>query len=185
MNQKLYLYISIFSLVILALLVGNRFGTTWSGGEGAIKHATVTSPGGQSYERGEIVSWEDVDQIQIGEATVWLDENTEVKLVSTLTGEETINVVQGRIVVIGVLQIEVRELDITTDGTTSFVHYSWLNEIEIANLDGSAELTYTDTHEDISGKSLRATTLTPYQLQEIQFDPESSTASGFYKKVLE
>jgi uncharacterized protein involved in tolerance to divalent cations len=79
----------------------------------------------------------------------------------------------------------VRELDILIDGTASYVHYSWLNEIEIASLEGSAELIFKNNHEDISEKALRATTLAPYQLLEIQFDPETSSASAFYKKVLE
>ena len=175
----------ILVLLCFVLLVGNRLGASFAGGTPVHEHETVTTPGGRAYERGEIVFWQDTDQFQIGSTTVFLDENTEVKIVNSIPGEETINVIQGRVVVKGDVTIEVRELDFQVSGTTSFVHYSWLNEIDVMNIDGSVAIDIDGAQETVEpNTSAHLSTLPPYELTKTTLDLNTSYAAAFYERVL-
>lgn len=195
-NITLILVIAVISTV---MLVGVRFGAVWAGGEGYVKHQQATySDNVQTtyFKRGELIStmpdakplpgYDSVFMLRIsfGDATIWLDESTEVKLINGIPGEETIQVLQGRVVVDGPLTIEVRELDLEINGTVSFVHYSWLDEIEIAVIQGEAMLTRPDQRETLTDTALKTTTLQPYIDEIIEFNPETSEAAAFYEIVL-
>lgn len=140
---------------------------------------------GERFQRGEIIhSGEEIIMAEFGGADIWMDRNTEVKLVNGQEGQETINVIQGRVVVKGDVIIQTREILINIDGTASFVHYSWEDRIEIASVEGTAVLIRDDRTEDISGQSLSTTTLKPYVDEYKIFDPQQSSASDFYEKSL-
>ena len=123
-------------------------------------------------------------EITLGETTIWLDKNTEVKIIDGREDHETINVIQGRVVVIGDLDIQTREVITSISGTTSFVHYSWEDRIEIGIIKGDTSITI-DGEEIAFENAVSLYTLPPYEFVDIDIAPEESTASAFYRHVLE
>ncbi|MFH1712494.1 MAG: hypothetical protein ABH846_04655 [Patescibacteria group bacterium] len=178
-------YIIFIGVVSTVLLVGNRFEVIWAGGEGVAKHQLAMTDDA-NYKRGEIIKTDDDQWLRVhfGQADFWLYENTQVKLIDGRDDHLTINVLQGRVVVIGPLMIEVRELDIIIDGTASYVHYSWLDEIEVASINGEVLIKREDRTIGLNEQALKTTTLPPYMEETIQFDPESSEAANFYAQAL-
>lgn len=168
LNTTLVILVVIFST---ALLVVQRF----DGG----KHA-VGIVGDQEFRRGEVVHAEKVELLKFGGVDIWMDSNTDVKLVDGREENITINVVQGRVVAIGQLTIETRDLKTVIDGTTSFVHYSWEDRIEIAAVAGAAYLERNGEQIDLTGRAISTSTLPPYVDEDITFDPENSSAAEFY-----
>lgn len=166
--------ICLVALLSTVLLVARRFDATWAGGDGFSLHQTAVllGPGQFDWSRGETISSFDrlaPMEIKFGEATLWLDERTEVKLIDGRAGQLTIDVLQGRIVTQGPITISTRELKTTISEPTSIVHYSWLNKLEVATIDGVA---------------YEQSTLPPYTKTEISFDPQTSSAKDFYEQVL-
>ena len=190
MNKFNTIILLILAILSTGLLIGNRLGFTWAGGEGFEKHETAfviidEMVPYNEIERGQTLSSGDLDTLMfiIGESEVYLDKNTEVKLVDGRKDKEMINVIQGRVVVLGKITIQTREVKTKMNGTASFVHYSWLDDIEIAPLDGSVTVDLEDESHLIES-AVKLHTLEPYNIEQIDFDPESSSASEFYEKVL-
>lgn len=156
------------------LLIGYRLGATWAGGDGFLEQQTAVliGPGQFDWSRGETISSFDHQtpmEIKFGESKFWLDERTEVKLLDARAEHLTIDVLHGRIVAQGPITISTRELKTTIVTPTSFVHYSWLNKIEVAIIDGLA---------------YEQSTLPPYSQTSTLFNPATSSASAFYEQVL-
>lgn len=165
------------------LLIGLRFDAKWAGGAGLAQHQSAFV-GETEYQRGEVIdSGEDYTKVDFGEAEIWLDENTQIKILDGRKDQLTINVIQGRVVADGELTISIRETRTVFDGRISFVHYSWLNEIEIAPIEGITKLIRDDKIETLTNQALRTTTLEPYTGEVIEFDPESSNAAEFYQQI--
>lgn len=134
--------------------------------------AVLLGPGLQEWSRGETISSFDhsapMEIIFGGEVKIWLDERTEVKLIDARAGRLTVDVLQGRIIATGPLTVTTREVKTIVDSPTSFVHYSWLNKIEVATING-------DAYEQ--------STLPPYTKNSFTFDPMGSIANEFYTQV--
>lgn len=167
----------IVAIVILAsvALIYQRFDT---------EDHQVAIGDGQEYRIGETISsGEEFQQVTFGSATIWLDQHTEVKIIDGRVGQETVNVIQGRAVIAGPLNIKTRDVTTHIDGTASFVHYSWENRIEVATIDGSTQIAYQD--EDVSVQdAISLQTLPPYERNDISFSPDTSSASTFYEYAL-
>ncbi|MFA6130678.1 MAG: hypothetical protein WC730_00220 [Patescibacteria group bacterium] len=167
------------------LLVGNRLNATFAGGEGLLTHACAQADE-KMYCRGDDISTFTESSplhLVLGTADIWLDENTELEIIDGREGQETVNLLQGRMVVDGELMIATREILTTVSGTTSMVHYSWLNELEIAAIDGETMVTFDDQQIALSNQAIKINTLS-YVQKEIIFNPEDSSRSSFYKTVL-
>jgi len=136
------------------------------------------------FSRGEIISSDETQLVTLGDSSIWMEENTEIKVINGMLGEELINVIQGRIVVKGDLSIQTREVFTRIIGVSSFVHYSWEDRIEIAEIEGDVVIE-TATDQKIIDGAVSLQTLAPYETNEIQFDPENSSAKLFYQKALE
>lgn len=139
------------------------------------------------YHRGEVIrSEDDFFPVTFGSATIWMDKNTEVELVDGRPSHERIRVLQGRVVTIGAIEIQTRETLLTSTGTTSYVHYSWIDIVDVAAIKGTTTLSInTDVTEISEGFAYKLLTLPPYNLEEISFSPEESTAKEFYHSVLQ
>ncbi len=134
--------------------------------------ASIIGGEDQTWSRGQTISSFDHQtpmHIKFGDSEFWLDERTEVKLIDGRTGHLTIDVLQGRIVATGPLTISTREIKTVITSPTSFVHYSWLNKIEVAMIEGTA---------------YEQSTLPPYEKNSFTFDPIGSIANEFYNQVL-
>ena len=108
------------------------------------------------FERGEIIeSGDDIIEIQFGESVIFADKNTEVKIIEGRDDHFVINVIQGRVVVDGDLSIVTREVETIVDGRSSFVHYSWLDEIEVAVIDGETLIKTPDSIIDATENPIK------------------------------
>jgi len=173
-------------IISVSLLIGNRFDASWAGGDGYLAHQVATAEGVE-YERGETVTTSEGEWLEIvfGDASFWMDENTEVKLVDGREDSLEINVVQGRVVVIGSMTIKTREVATLIDGVAAVVHYSWLDELEVANVFGSVDVATPETASILpEGVMLRIDTLSPYEFTDDYFVPEDSSAYEFYTEAL-
>lgn len=173
MNHRYINTIVAFLIIVLAFgaLIWQRFDVE--------DHQTATA-NGQEYRIGEVISsGEDVTKVSFGKSTIWLDKNTEVKIIDGREDRETVNVVQGRVVIEGPLSVKTREVLTSIDGTASFVHYSWENRIEVAAIDGMPVMTFDDQEIAVED-AVSLYTLPPYELVDIDFVPEESSAAEFY-----
>ncbi len=192
-------FTTVLILVVISistvLLIGLRFDAQWAGGSGTQSHQKAwlfDKPGPEIFERGEIIStMPDSEltnfkiplQLSFGEAMIYLDKNTEVKIIDGREGQLTINVIQGRVVVDGALTIATREMRTKIDGCASFVHYSWLNEAEIAPMSGTVRLNRDERIETLTDRAIKTSTLEPYDDETIEFNPKSSSAAEFYEQI--
>ncbi|MBU1126563.1 MAG: hypothetical protein ABH826_04185 [Patescibacteria group bacterium] len=201
----------IFFVAILStlLLVGNRVGYRWAGGEGYQKHQEAwlyTNVKPWTFSRGEIVStmpnseliqpffvhgdsgqmasnFEIPLLLHLGDSMIILDENTEVKILDGREGRETIQLIQGRIIVKGDLSVFTRDIQTNINGLTSIVHYGWLDRIDLANSSGTINVYVSEADEIaevLENKAITLSTLSPHNPETINFDTNSSSASEFY-----
>jgi len=182
-----YLNTILITIVIIlstGLLVGNRFGFKWTGGDGYKKHASGFV-GTEEYKRGETVSSSDDSSIlEFCDAMIWMDINTEIQLVDGLSNACEINIIQGRVVITGDITVSTREVKTDINGTTSFVHYSWLDEIEVASLNGESIINVPDQKPvTLNKQAVKIITLPNYSFEYFDFISETSSAADFYSKV--
>lgn len=193
--------ITIVIILSTALLVGNRFGFKWTGGDGFEKHQIAILPTFDepyaTFKRGETISTinppDDAEgnykyiplYVKFGSAEIWLDENTEIKLIDGREDKLEINVIQGRVLISGNITVSTREVRTYINGTTSFVHYSWLDEIEVASLDGKSIINVPDQEQmTLNKQAVKMTTLPNYSFEYFDFVPETSSAANFYKSSI-
>jgi hypothetical protein len=139
---------------------------------------------GEMIDRGETMTTTDTYAIfEIDDSVIYLSKNTEVKIVDASQGQIDLQLIQGRIVLDGSANISIREVDITTKGQTSIVHYSWLDEIEVATMNNATSIAFADQVFTLTDSAIRMQTLPPYQSEHIQFNPEVSSEADFYKWV--
>jgi hypothetical protein len=173
-------------LIAAALLVGNRFDARWAGGDGYQEHQIAIGPH-IIRERGEVISSDEATYFTFGDAVIHIDENTEVKLIDGREGHETIQLIQGRVLVGGDIDITVREVTISSTEATSVVHYSWLDEIDVIFFDDTSSITtpeLTLSATDLDATMIKMNTLT-YDYTEHEFNLENSSAKNFYETVLD
>jgi hypothetical protein len=183
-NQWAYL----ITIIILAaaLLVGNRFDARWAGGDGYAVHQLATSQE-QVWKRGELISSEDTSTFTLGNATVYLDDKTEIKLIDGREGDEMIQLIQGRVYVDGEIGIIVREVTTYSPGTISVVHYSWLDEIDVLFFDETSHIItpgFTLFANAIDATMVKMNTLN-YEYTEYDFEIEGSASEDFYQRILD
>ncbi len=127
--------------------------------------------------RGEDMKTDDHSYLSYGlgygdqQKTLHLAERTTITLVDASTDVPRLALREGRVVTSGQMEITVRNTTIKTDGTMSFVFYSWLDKLEVINLtDGSA---YSVNTLEENGPT------TPFV-----FNWETSAAKDFYAWAL-
>ncbi len=192
--KKEFIWIVILFLIslVIILLVGNRLNATWAGGSGFAKHACAfveIENFKTEFCRGEIISTMSNGTkipliIEFGDALIFLDKDTEIKIIDGRKNQEAINVIQGRVLIKGKLIINTREITTKINGTTSFVHYSWLDKIEVSAISGSTSLLKENFYLDVSKQAFEINTLNVSDNKSIIFNPEISSASAFYDKTL-
>lgn len=184
MSLKSFSVYHFITIVIIALsttlLIGARFEARWAGGAGYETHQSAFVLD-QEFVRGEVIaSGDDWLIVEFGPSLIWLYADSELLIVDGREGQLSVNLLQGRAVIDGHLQVQARELMAKIDGVAAIVHYSWLDELELADLEGSLWLEYDDESIDISNQARRYSTLPPYDYAEFDFDPENSEAADFY-----
>ena len=140
----------IISLVILstALLIGRLFDATWAGGEG-YQTQGVAIVDGIEYQRGEVIETVEGEwlKVEIDNTTVWMYENTQLKLINLVPNQIELTVVQGRVVIDGNATMRVRDETTELSGLHSYVNYSWLNQIDIEPINDDFDYSASDAAE--------------------------------------
>ncbi len=195
-HYNIFLAVFIGMLGVL-LLVAHHFSAPWAGGDGfsepvevVVEHPT----GNELFRRGDVISTLPQSPllerhstplpVRFDETIIWMDSGTELRIIESSTKRIEVQVIQGRVVVDGTAQISTRDVKTDINGVASFVHYSWLNEIDVAGIEGSTIVRFEETSLDLSDHATKISTLPPYTQTELEFDPASSSASEFYLEVL-
>lgn len=147
MNMRKFNTILIINLALLStvLLTGRLFDATWAGGEGYDRQG-VAIVDGIEYQRGETITTGDNEWkiVEMTDVTVWMYENTQLKLVNLVEDEIELTVVQGRVVIDGNVTMRVRDQTTALVGRNSYVHYSWLNKVDIEPIDENFNASESD-----------------------------------------
>jgi len=191
-NRNTYYLAGLVGIISVSLLIGYRFDAGWAGGSGYQAHQLAMIDGNE-YERGEIFRTKE-DQWSkgtIGKVYIWLDQNTEVKLIDGREGKITVNVIQGRIITDGTVTIQTREVLTKLLDLSSFVHYSWLDEAEVISFTGGANIIFPEdivqgeNQKDVqTSEIIQFSTLEPYTFKSSEFNFEESVAEAFYRQAL-
>lgn len=169
--------LTLIVMLTVGLMVWNRLDE-----EPRLMAENITT--GEFIKRGQIMSTADAySAFTIDGSIIYLSKNTEVKLVEAIQNQVDLQLIQGRIVLSGPANVSVREVDITTENKMSVVHYSWLDEIEVATIDGSATIQYSNQVQSLDDEAIRMNTLEPYTTTFIDFDTKQSSEKEFYEWV--
>jgi hypothetical protein len=204
-RRTITLIACIVSLATL-LLVGNRLGYFWAGGDSVIEpettelidvfaatsnsHAADTQL--TTYLPGEIISTP-ADQFFAlrtngpTNAPVFnLDINSQLKIVETAGDDITINLITGRLVVDGRVTVVVRDTTISLDGIATLVNYNWLEKMDVSVLSGTATIhqgQYSTVVRDNHAVSLD--TLPPFnEIKPTSFSLDATSVKVFYDWAL-
>lgn len=117
----------------------------------------------------------------VGATRVLLDHDTLLTL-----NDASMRFDAGRVVVDGSATLTVRDVAVTTDGSATLVHYSWLNTLDLMVIDGSADVRqggYTSTVT--AGNAVRIDTLPPYDaVAPTTFNLDAASTDAFYDWAL-
>ena len=94
----------------------------------------------------------------------------------------------GRVVVDGDIVLTARDVKITTHGTVSAVHFSWLNTMNVSVIDGSATIDQGGQYFSTvtSGNAVTVDTLTPYDaISPTAFNLDADSVKAFYDWALQ
>lgn len=185
------------ALLAVVVLIAARVGFEWAGGDGLTAPLVITN--GETWGTECAPTSTDTQHIHeitctgqrkrftFGAAVITLDENTDVSIVSDDASKPVINLVTGRIVIDGPLSVSIRDVTIATEGITTFVHYSWLNKVDVMVVDGTADIRQGDFSSNVStGNAVAVDTLPPYdELSPTTFNLDASSAKVFYEWALE
>ncbi len=169
--------ISLIVIIAAGLLIWNRIDV-----EPHLSAVDIET--GSLVERGEIMTTTDeYAAFKVGGSIVYLSENTELKLVDGREEQVDLQLIQGRIVLEGDSNVSIREIDVSTQGVVSIVHYSWLDQIEVATIENQTSIKFDDQMITLENESILMSTLAPYTTEYIEFDPKESSEVEFYDWV--
>jgi len=139
------LLLTVLIILSTALLTGRLLGATWAGGDGYTQQGLAIADE-TTYQRGETIEttegqWRFVEMTGV---TVWMYENTQLKLINLVEGEIELTVIQGRVVIEGNATMRVRDETTKLSGLNSYIHYSWLNQIDIEPIDDDFDASESD-----------------------------------------
>jgi hypothetical protein len=190
----------LFVLMVTTLLVGQRFGFAWAGGDGYRPQriatiSQVSPPDRQegsgvvvlnaTYRRGETVSTGPGERKRIVVATqsIALDENTDVVLNDLRDDSLAIRLVRGRIYVDGRVTVTTNFTSTTiTSGAISIVNYDFLETVSIAPLQNAlAIVMVAKTEVFTTKKPVNVHETPPVSTVEIPFDVTAASVAEFYQ----
>lgn len=190
--------IIIFFILLVVLLIGQRFGFEWAGGDGFYPHgqavvltSTYDDQVGDIFERGETIKsnasylFVDLD----GLATVALDERTDLEIESLRENEITLRLYRGRIM----LHVPERSLQVKTNYTTetiengsaSIVNYDFREIIGVYPVDAHVKVNLPERPTFVLDAALEIHETPPVSITSTTFDPISGAGAGFYLWVEE
>ena len=201
-----------FFIALSGLLISARFGFLFAGGEGYIKSLPVTIEvvegkiqvdragemrtveTGDSVARGEkiLVGENSRALIRIGKnITVALDQQTDIILEQLFPVQVEIKIVRGRL--LANTSMETEKLIVSspkatseiTDGSMTVVRYDFLDKTTYAAIDSPVfvDVLGGQTFQLNNSQALDVNEMSPSQSILSEFNPQASSAAGFYEWV--
>lgn len=183
--------VGLIVVLVSVFLIGQRLDARWAGGTGRVETCAATDLAtGQLVKRGETMSspTDSYRQYQLCDGTMlYLDTNTQVTLSQyrntdpAVKTETQLDLIQGRVVVDGVADIQARNAVFSVGGgACEFVHYSWRDELDVTPLaEMACQLKYPPGAPAYY-QTTRFNTFTSELVNVNLFEPQSSTAAAFY-----
>lgn len=176
---------AIFAVLVATLLVGQRFGFAWAGGDGYHPQQTATVVGSsKSIRRGETVSTGSGERTRlvIGAQSISLDENTDVVLADLRDESLAIRLVRGRIYVDGPVTVSTNFTSTTTaSGALTVVNFDFLETVSIAPFFTTATVTTKGSPSVTTEKPVSIHETPPVSIVEIPFDTNAASVADFYR----
>jgi hypothetical protein len=205
MHKSPYLLLPFgIAAVSVALLVGTRLEARFAGGAGSLPHAHAVLVEARSGNTGEVInaSSEDVARgallkTDAGEwkkytlstngktSTLFLDEKTSLKLVSSNSDIPAFEIIEGRAVVNGDMVTSVRNTKVHSNGTTALTFYSWLDKLDVSATSGTVDVMNDNANVSLTSSSFKLDTLPPFEAPiDFTFIPATSSEAAFYAWAL-
>ncbi|MFZ2682195.1 MAG: FecR domain-containing protein [Patescibacteria group bacterium] len=180
-----------FVTLVTVLLVSQTFDTKWLGGLGPVPvcAATDMTDPAKTFERGAILQTgtDGYAKYRLCDGTiVYFDHDTQVKLTQyrqpEAQTETQLTLIQGRIIVDGVADIQTRNTRVSTRGAgCELVHYSWLDQVDVTPLSPLGCQLASSNQALQTLTTTRLNTFTDEILQTQKFTPATSAAFEFYQ----
>lgn len=139
--QKYNIILLLIGLLSTALLVGHSLDLRFFGGEGFTSYPD-TQINEASFPRGASYAFGMDETIQLNDLVLTGQENTVIELQDTRPDSFLIHLVSDRLSVTGATSLRANQVTFQLDGSAEFIHFSWLDKIEITLREGS--LMYID-----------------------------------------
>jgi hypothetical protein len=186
-----------FALILGALLIGQRFGFAWAGGNGYVPEIGAYAEDGTHYRRGETVMT-GVDErlyLRVGvpgsigsNAEFWLDRNTEMTLDRTNDHVVAVRLVRGRIYAVShmpnaplVIRTNFTQSDVPPGfGAVSVVNYDYLETVSVIPFNTKMTVTTRESEPVGIEKPVNVHETPPISIVEFSFDPSVPDVAEFY-----
>lgn len=193
-NATTKILATIVVLLSITLLVGNRLGATWAGGDGIVERGEISDivffgadcyvPSNDSQREHAITCPDQYLRFHFADTTFALDENTDVSIIQNDVKNPVVNLLTGRAVIRGNMTVVTRNIKIHINGTATLVHYSWQNIIDVLVLDGTATIEQGNAASSTitTGNAVHIDTLPPYDaISPTTLDIAGENVKAFYE----
>lgn len=189
-----------FLTLVALLVVGQRFGFTWAGGDGYLPEIGAYADDGAHYARGETVSTGQDERVSLrvgvpGDigalADLWIDQNTSLTLEQTNANGVIVKIGRGRM--LAVTHDPERPLTIKTGftqssilrGSVSVVNYDFRETVSVIPVGSTVTIGLPDGQSFETQKPVDIHETPPVSISEFAFDPSSGAAAEFYNWAIE
>lgn len=189
LNRSASILASIITILVCAVLIGQRLDAKWAGGIGHVDPCpAVLVDGDTTIKRGEVMSAgaNDFAAYQFCNGMIiYLDKNTQVRLDGYPRPYGayplSLNLLEGRVITDGAFDIKARNLIVGAGPGCEIVHYSWLDELDVTPL---VEAACTIVNPPITPPASQTTKYGTFDAVVVStntFEPTSSSAKSFYE----
>ncbi len=180
---------AIFALIVVTLLVGQRFGFVWAGGNGYIPQRTVAIVGSDAtYQRGQTISTKagEREKLSVAAVLIALDENTTLTIENAQDGKVSVKLSRGRLYASGPLTVTTNFTSTTiASGAISVVNYDFLETVTVAPLGTSAMVTTKGSAPIDIQKPVNVHETPPVSIIKTPFDTNAASVADFYHYATE
>lgn len=176
---------AIFGLIVAALLVGQRFGFVWAGGDGYRPERGAVVVGMETaYRRGETVRTGPDERLKIRVGTrgvIALDQNSDLVLTRTTDESVVVHLVRGRIYADFPLTVTTNGTRSTIrSGALSVVNYDFIETVSVVPFGASVEITVKPDRSLATETPVNVHETPPVSVVEAGFNPNAGEVDGFY-----
>lgn len=181
---------AILAVLVATLLVGQRLGFVWAGGDGyRAQPGAIVVGSGEKIERGEWIMTGAAERIKITIGTtteIALDQNTDLVLVDTDEDNPVVHLRRGRIYASGPLTVNTNFTSTQiANGAVSVVNYDFRETVSIAPVETVAMISIDTDQSFQTEKPVDIHETSPVSVIETMFDPSSGAAADFYSWAIE